>query len=188
MTDNILWLFNGTHLLARGSAADVTATARETLARHPEAALLAFEKSTGRQTELDLRPSRSKPAAPPAATAVPVESPGPGRPKLGVVGREVTLLPRHWEWLGTQPGGASVALRKLVENAMKTHRGADAARQRQEAAYQFLSAIAGNLPRYEEVLRALFAGDRPSMQAQMKGWPEDVRKCALEMAFESGEE
>lgn len=85
---------------------------------------------------------------------------GPGRPKLGVVPREVTLLPRHWEWLGAQPGGASVALRKLVEQARRSSGGEDRIRLAGESAYRFLTAVAGNLGCFEEALRALFVGQR----------------------------
>lgn len=182
MSDNYL-VFDGMKLLARGAMAEVTDKVRETLARDPRAALLAFEAGTGRQTELDLRAVSAK-RAPVSAAKATAESAGPGRPKLGVVGREVTLLPRHWEWLGTQPGGASIALRKLVENAMKTSRAADAVRQRQEGAYRFMSAMAGDLPGYEEALRALFAGDEKGLKARIMAWPKDVRAFALELASE----
>ena len=107
---------------------------------------------------------------------------GRGRPKLGVVAREITLLPRHWDWLAAQPGGASATLRRLVENARRDG-GADG-RQRaaREAAYRFLSAVAGNLPGYEEALRALFAGDAARFETQMADWPKDVRAYALRLA------
>jgi len=107
---------------------------------------------------------------------------GRGRPKLGVVAREITLLPRHWDWLAAQPGGASATLRRLVENARRDG-GADG-RQRaaREAAYRFLSAVAGNLPGYEEALRALFAGDAAHFETQMADWPKDVRAYALRLA------
>ncbi len=85
--------------------------------------------------------------------------PGPGRPKLGVVGREVTLLPRHWDWLSAQPGGASVTLRKLVEAARKQGQGEQKIRQTQDVAYRFMYAIAGDLPGFEEAARALYAWD-----------------------------
>lgn len=178
MNDTLL-IFDGMNLLARGTTTAVTGKVRELLARHPQTALLAFEEGTGRQTELELRPVTAQPKAEVKA----VEPTGPGRPKLGVVGREVTLLPRHWEWLGSQPGGSSIALRKLVESAMKANRAADAARQRQEGAYRFMSAMAGDLPGYEEAIRALFAGDEEALKARMKAWPKDVRAFALELAF-----
>jgi hypothetical protein len=106
----------------------------------------------------------------------------PGRPKLGVVAREVTLLPRHWDWLATQPGGASVALRKLVEHARRANQGKDERRRAQESAYRFLSAMAGNEPGFEEATRALFAGNREQFDAMVEPWPLDVRDHAKKLA------
>lgn len=103
---------------------------------------------------------------------------GPGRPKLGVVAREVTLLPRHWEWLADQPGGASAALRKLVERARRTGAAGDRRRRRLEAAYRFISAIAGDRPGFEAASRALFAGDRRRFQHLIRRWPVGVREHA----------
>jgi uncharacterized protein len=109
----------------------------------------------------------------------------PGRPKLGVVAREVTLLPRHWEWLASQPGGASVALRKLVEHARKSNEGADRIRQAREAAYRVMSALTGNEPNFEEALRALFAGDKARFAAMVADWPEDAREYCHKIAAPS---
>ena len=89
---------------------------------------------------------------------------GPGRPKLGVVAREITLLPRHWDWLAQQKGGASVAIRKLVDEARRVNEDGDRIRLAQEAAYRFMSAMAGNRPHYEEAIRALFAADSASFR------------------------
>ncbi len=100
---------------------------------------------------------------------------GPGRPRLGVVAREVTLLPRHWDWLNGQPGGASVALRKLVEEARRVNEGRDRLRRSQESAYRFMSAMAGNLPGFEEAARALFASDGVRFELLIRRWPKDVR-------------
>jgi uncharacterized protein len=94
---------------------------------------------------------------------------------LGVVPREVTLLPRHWEWLAKQPGGASVALRKLVEQARKLGTSADDRRRGQEAAYKFMTAIGGDYTGYEDATRALFAGDKAKFSALIETWPKDVR-------------
>jgi hypothetical protein len=99
-----------------------------------------------------------------------------------VVAREVTLLPRHWEWLAAQPGGASVALRKLVEEARRAHGERDRARLARERAYRFMSAMAGDLPGFEEASRALFAGDGAGMQTHMAAWPPDVREHATRLA------
>lgn len=105
-----------------------------------------------------------------------------GRPRLGVISREVTLLPRHWEWLATQPGGASVALRKLVESARISLADRDARRQAQERAYQFMLAMGGDLPGYEEASRALFAGNSEALEKHLAAWPADVREHALKLA------
>jgi hypothetical protein len=111
------------------------------------------------------------------------ESRGRGRPKLGVVSREVTLLPRHWEWLTGQPGGASVALRKLVEEAKRAPGDKNMRRKAQERAYHFMSAIAGDMPNFEEATRALFADDQPRMRELVAAWPDDVRDHAIVLAF-----
>lgn len=162
------------------------------MARHPEATILFFDDETGALVEVDLRGTPAEvrrriedsAAATRAAadTAPPVAPRGPGRPKLGVVAREVTLLPRHWEWLGSQPGGASVALRRLVEEARKANAGADRRRRSQEAAYRFMSAVAGDYPGYEEALRALFAGARDRFEEHVHGWPADVQAYARRLA------
>ena len=118
-------------------------------------------------------------SAPAAAEDAPPPSPrGPGRPKLGVVAREVTLLPRHWEWLAQQSGGASVALRKLVDEARRAGEDRDRVRQAQEAAYRFMSAMAGNKANYEDAIRALFAGEAARFENLIAEWPADVRDHA----------
>jgi hypothetical protein len=93
------------------------------------------------------------------------------------------LLPRHWDWLATQPGGASVALRKLVEEARRTGGDRDRSRAARDAAYHFMSAMAGNLPGFEEASRALFADDRRRFAGLIAGWPDDVRDHAVKLAF-----
>jgi hypothetical protein len=156
--------------------------------REGTAAVLVFDDQTGEQAELDLRGTpeeirqRHEPASRPEEGRGEDASRGPGRPKLGVVAREVTLLPRHWEWLGEQPGGASVALRKLVEEARRANEGKDRVRKAQEAAYRFLSTMGGNLPGFEEANRALFAGDSDRFDQEVAAWPADVREHATDLA------
>jgi hypothetical protein len=133
--------------------------------------LLIFDRETGRVVDID-------PRFPPNE-----EVPRPGRPKLGVVPREVTLLPRHWDWLATQPGGASVALRKLVEEASRNPKAQQ--RRLRDAAYRFATALVGNAPGYEEAIRALYAGQREEFAAHIEAWPADVRRILEEMTAEA---
>jgi hypothetical protein len=110
------------------------------------------------------------------------EASGPGRPKLGVISREVSLLPRHWEWLATQPGGASGTLRKLVEEAKKKNSTGSDVKQAQERTYKFMSALAGDMKGYEEALRALYRKDKKAFNANISEWPKDVREHTVELA------
>jgi len=144
--------------------------------------VLVFDNETGGQIDLDTRGTPEEISVRYADQTAP-EPRGRGRPRLGVVAREVTLLPRHWDWLGSQPGGASVALRKLVEEARRASGDRDRVRAAQDAANRFLSAIAGNLPGFEEATRALFAHDRRRFANLIAGWPEDVRDYAIKLAF-----
>lgn len=171
--------FDGMTRIASGNILDVACAVKSRLDANPTAALLIFDDFTSQTVELDLRGTVAdvlQRLAPAPAQPAPV-----GRPKLGVVAREVTLLPRHWEWLSQQPGGASVALRKLVEEARKANAGTDERRQRQEATYRFLSAIAGNLPGFEEASRALFAGNLDAFAKLMAPWPADIRDHAIKL-------
>jgi uncharacterized protein len=165
--------FNGLHQVAVGDAAEIL----KTLKRKRQGEILVFDDSTGAQIDLDLR------GRPPQPNVSANEPRGPGRPRLGVVAKEVTLLPRHWDWLNVQPGGASVALRKLVDEARRVSGDRDRTRAAQEAAYRFMSAVAGNLPGFEEATRALFAYDRRRFTEFVAKWPDDVRNYAVKLAF-----
>jgi hypothetical protein len=178
--DRAVVAFTGPHLIARGPVGEAL------VAIHAAAGegVLVFDLSDGRAIDLDLRGDLAEARArlaPPAMSEAP-EKRGPGRPKLGVTAREVTLLPRHWDWLASQPGGASVALRKLVEGALKAAEGPDRARRAKEATYRFMTAMAGDWPGYEEATRMLFAGDWTAFDAATEVWPEGVRDVAREMA------
>lgn len=185
--------FSGTCRLASGDLPEVALSVKALLEQDSWAPALIFDNQTGLHVEVDLRGTREdvlERLAPPPGVASPEDEAvtvprGPGRPKLGVVAREITLLPRHWEWLATQPGGASVAVRKLVEEARRTNTKKDRLREAREAVYRFISATAGNEPGFEEVSRALFAGDKDRFMALMKNWPGDVREHALAMGAEA---
>lgn len=178
--------FAGQRRLAAGPLAEIALAVKR--AEGGAAAILIYADDTGKAIDLDTRGSETEVAARYAVTAEPQEVRGRGRPKLGVVAREVTLLPRHWEWLGAQQGGASVALRKLIDDARKREDGwaeaKRAQRRAQDAAYHFMSAMAGDLPNFEAAIRALYAGDRPTLESQIAGWPADIRTHALKLAYD----
>lgn len=160
--------FEGPRQIAAGSLPEVAVAVSRA-----EGAVLVFDDATGAVVDLDLRGSEAEIAA----RYMPVEEPrGRGRPKLGVVAREVTLLPRHWEWLAGQRGGASQALRRLIDEARKGDDGPERRRLASERAYRFMSAMAGDLPGFEEAARALFAGDLARLERQMADWPADIAR------------
>lgn len=163
--------FAGDERIASGTLVEAAVAARQALARDEGASALVFDVSTGKVVDLDLRGSEAEVAGRHAPPAAPSKR---GRPKLGVVAREVTLLPRHWDWLASQPGGASVALRRLVEAARRDEGEAGAVGARREAAYRFMSAMAGDRPGFEEAARALFAGDEARLRQSAEGWPPDI--------------
>jgi hypothetical protein len=162
---------------------EVALAAKKAVERGAQQTVLIYNDSTGRAIDIDSRGSDAEILARLARPAPSAIARGRGRPKLGVVAREVTLLPRHWQWLGAQPGGASVAIRKLVETARRANQDVDQRRQRQEAAYHFMSAMAGNLPNFEEAARALFANDRERFTELVGSWPTDVRDHSVRLAF-----
>ncbi len=157
--------FENFEIVATGDMAAMIAAQRAALPRGMN--LLIYDDATGQVRDVDLR------TAPPPAR---------GRPKMGVKAREVTLLPRHWAWLQDQKGGASAALRSLVDDAMWAEGGRRSNAARQKTAYAFLSSIAGDLPGFEAMSRALFASDWDGFADAMTAWPADVRHYALRLA------
>lgn len=190
--------FSGTTRIASGTLADAARAVARAMHARDNGPLLIFDDRNGRVVDIDWRGSEAEVAdryaAPPeegarAAELEPTPSPrGPGRPRLGVVAREVTLLPAQWEWLAQQPGGASVTLRKLVDQARRERAGTDATRLRRENTYRFLHAVAGDLPHFEEMSRALFAGDDTHLRGILDGWPADVRGYAYQLLTPSDPE
>ncbi|MEO7996835.1 MAG: DUF2239 family protein [Gemmatimonadaceae bacterium] len=183
--------FEGSTRIASGALRDVAVAVKAVNDRGTTQPVLIFDDVTSHPIELDLRGTLAEVLArlaPDDAVEAPPAAPqpelprGPGRPKLGVVPREITLLPRHWEWLGKQPGGASVALRKLVEEAKKQNEAKDRARTAQESAYRFMSTLAGNQPGFEEATRAFFANNAERFEQLTQYWPPDVREHALVLA------
>jgi hypothetical protein len=177
-TDRTWTLFAGDSRVCAGTLADVALAALN--ADPAEGPVLVFDDLSGKVVDLDLRGSAEEVAR---RHAAPPVVRGRGRPKMGVVAREITLLPRHWEWLAAQAGGASVALRKLVDQARRASEGAGDRKARQEAAYRFMTSMAGDLAGYEDAIRALFADDRAQVEARTASWPADVRAHALRLAW-----
>ncbi|HKI58010.1 MAG TPA: DUF2239 family protein [Trueperaceae bacterium] len=195
--------FAGHRLLRSGPLSAVARAVKAVIDAGSRESVLVFDDATGRVIDLDLRGSqedvvdrlsRTPSGGDASCAAVAGGSPsgsgagvperrGPGRPRLGVVAREVTLLPRHWAWLADQPGGASAALRRLVDEARRRDGAAGAHRTAKEAAYRFMTAIGGDLSGYEEALRALFSDDRARLEERLAEWPEDVRAHAVRLAF-----
>jgi hypothetical protein len=184
MSDAAYVAFDGDRRIASGELRDVARAAKQMLDRRKDAAILVFDGRTSAPVDIDFRgsvddvlarlPAMSAPAV--ATKDIDAQVPrGPGRPKLGVVAREVTLLPRHWDWLSKQKGGASVAIRRLIEDARRTGEDRDRVRLAQDSAYRFMSAMAGNRPHYEEAIRALFANDAARFRELIAEWPADVR-------------
>ena len=181
--------FDGDRRIAAGNLREVARAAKQTLDGRKEASVLIFDGSSSNAVDLDFRGSVDDvlarlPVADKIADAEPgpPASRGPGRPKLGVVAREITLLPRHWEWLAQQPGGASVAIRKLVNDARRGGEDGNRIRRGQDAVYRFMSAMAGNRPHFEEASRALFAPNPQRFKELIAGWPADVRDHAAWLA------
>lgn len=186
-----LLVFEDHRCLADGDAALTAARLSERFAASEHGRLLVFDADSGEQLDVDH-------SAPPDQLAAQLswlagerrgktEAPasGRGRPKLGVTAREVTLLPRHWQWLAAQPGGASATLRRLVEQARKSGGGRAAQRQAQDRSYRLMSTLGGDLPGFEEACRALFAGRGEDFAAQVEPWPADVRAHVSPLAAEA---
>ncbi len=183
--------FEGTRCIALGPLADVALIVKQRCDADSLARILSFNAESSEPVEIDCRGSiadvlsRITPTAKEVAPTIEpqVSTPaGRGRPKLGVIAREVTLLPRHWDWLGAQPGGASVALRKLVEQARRLSSSADRVRASQNATNRFMTAMAGDLDGYEEASHALFAADRLRFETLLSAWPADIREHTLRLA------
>lgn len=185
--------FDGMRCIASGDLREVAVRVKKLIDQGEALSVLIFDDQSSEIVEIDFRGSSddvvkrleeeavSQVSAPDTSGTEPEARQGPGRPKLGVVPREVTLLPRHWEWLNCQPGGASVALRKLVEDACRMNIAQDRLRASQESLYRFMSAMGGDLPGFEEAARALFAQDADRFNEMIERWPADIRDHARKL-------
>jgi|TARA_B110000879_G_scaffold21779_1_gene27840 hypothetical protein len=168
-----VFAFAGEKLIAEGLTVEVKGKIQNLVDRQN---VLVFDQDNGRQISL-IFDQESASELSSSSEGRPALKNKPGRPKLGVVGREITLLPRHWEWLDGQRGGASATLRRLIDQCRAENMGQDMIRLAQDSTNRFIYAIAGNLSNFEEAVRALY-GNNPDRFAEcMRLWPADIRKC-----------
>lgn len=185
--------FRDQTLLGAGPVVDVARVLQSLMAQGEAPNFLLFNAATGQQIDIELAadiayieqryaPESNLNDGVGAADGLRKSR---GRPKLGVVGREVTLLPRHWEWLDHQRGGASAALRRLIDGERKSKVNEDRVRQAQDSTNRFIYAMAGNLEGFEEAVRSLYAGDKAGFLHHIRSWPTDIRQCATTFAREA---
>jgi len=199
MSSPTVTAFRGHERLASGPLYDVARVAWQAITNGGPSGhrVLVFDDATGCVIDLEMRgdertmlahlsatmPAHVTPVSPAEQAEADSTPRTRGRPRLGVVAREITLLPRHWEWLATQPGGASVALRKLVDAARHAHAHDDRAKGARDVAYRFMNAMAGDLPQFEEVIRALYRGDEARFRELIAEWPRHIATYAAQLAF-----
>jgi|SRR5579862_2337331 len=174
--------FDGSRVIVSGSR-DVMLAATKTHIDAGGGAVLIFEDQTGRQVDFDFRGNVDDVVG----RITESVKPGPGRPRLGVVSREISLLPRQWEWLEAQPNGISASIRRLVDDARRNETGIQRGRHLRDAAGKIMWAIAGNLPNFEEASRALYARDDDRLRSLLAGWPEDFRAYLFRLIDEAAQ-
>lgn len=179
-------VFIGEKLLIQGPLKEVLLKVKKKSKEEPDSTILIFSDLTGKQMDFDLRGTEKEILQRLEAFLEPKEvkpQSGPGRPKMGVVAREISLLPRHWEWLAAQPGGASAAIRRLVDDTRKTTSNREQIKLAQEATHSFMTSMAGNLPHYEEALRSMYAKDKKKFKEFLSTWPDDIRTHVLKLSY-----
>jgi len=183
--------FEGNTLFCRGSLVEVVVKIKKRLGKSENSSILIFSDATGKSMDFNFQGTEKdvlKRLDVYVAEDAPKENTGPGRPKLGVVSREVSLLPRHWEWLASQAGGASVTLRKLVEESRKKSLGVGGVsgvqdtKRAQERTYKFMTTMAGDCAGYEDAIRALYKKDEKLFRAKIADWASDVKNHVVELA------
>ncbi|OCC23140.1 hypothetical protein MB02_13325 [Croceicoccus estronivorus] len=175
--------FDGNRKVSSGQLVEVVLYLKP-LVSDPHASILIFDDDTGAVLDIDFRGTSAEIIARLAQhpVAQTISAKKRGRPRLGVIGREVTLLPRHWDWLASQKGGASQTLRRLIDKARREARTETSRHLAQERTYRFMSAVAGNYSGFEEASRALFADNFGALSRATEAWPKDVREYTLQLA------
>ncbi len=181
---NTYTAFLESKIFAKGSLKDLVLKIKKHLGKNENNSILIFSDSTGNTLDFNFKGSETEilKRLEMFVSQKPDEYSGPGRPKLGVISREVSLLPRHWEWLAAQSGGASVTIRRLIDESRKKSSTGESVKQVQEKTYKFLSVVAGDFEGYEEALRALYKRDREKFLKQMEKWPKDIQGYAMRLS------
>jgi hypothetical protein len=179
---NTYTAFEDSKLLAHGSLQEVVLKIKKKMGKSDNHSAIIFSDETGKSMDFNFQGTEKDvlKRLEVFTSADEEKTNGPGRPKLGVMSREVSLLPRHWEWLATQSGCASATIRRLVEEAKKKSSGG--IKQAQECTYKFMSVMAGDFPNYEEALRALYKRDEKNFTMLIEAWPKDIRKHSMDLA------
>ena len=184
--ENTYTAFEAHKIVSQGVLEDVVLKIKKRLEKSPESQIVIYSDATGKSMDFNFTGSEKDVLKRLEVYTTPETDPekaaGPGRPKLGVISREVSLLPRHWEWLATQSDGASATVRKLIEESMKKTAGVNTVKMAQERTYKFMSVEAGDLANYEEALRALYRKDEERFSLEIKAWPRDVQKHIMQLA------
>ncbi|MBN1412503.1 MAG: DUF2239 family protein [Spirochaetales bacterium] len=168
--------FAGHSLIASGDLRTILTLTKKYLDSGQNEPILIFNDETGRQHDFNMQGTLQEVLD----RAMDQPQKGPGRPKLGVINKEVSLLPRHWEWLNRQQHRASGTIRRLVEAAQKEGKG-NRAKALLEAAGNFMWAMTGNFKGFEEASRALYARKWEKLEEIISSWPADVKNHLLGM-------
>ncbi len=176
--------FDGHQLLFKGAFSEVVLKIKKRIGKDSNSSILIFSDATGKTMDFNFQGTEKDILKRLEVFVTEKSQPleGPGRPRLGVVSREISLLPRHWEWLASQPGGASATLRKFVDAEMRKSSDGPSVQQAQERAYKFMNVMAGDLEGYEDALRALYRKDKKQFTASIKNWAPDVKTYVVELA------
>tara|TARA_B100001013_G_scaffold338302_1_gene259147 strand:+ start:260 stop:835 length:576 start_codon:yes stop_codon:yes gene_type:complete len=157
-------------LIAQG---ELPAVIREAQRQFPEAEPCLYKLDNGKRVDIDWRGDAEEVIKRlPAALVPPAEK--RGRPKLGVISKEVTLLPEHWEWLSVQRGGASTTLRRLIDSAMSSMTPAQERRIKQDQLYSMMRVFEDEAG-FEAASRALYRLDEAAFSQAIGNWPEALQ-------------
>lgn len=142
------------------------------LQKQSEMNVLVFNDQTGQQIDLDL--SGSEDDLKQRYTEVEYVK-KVGRPKLGVISREITLQQKHWNWLDQQSSSASAVIRKLIDKELNDPSSESNIMLAKQAIDHFMLAMLGNMPNYEEATRALYQGNKSHFLALIHNYPKDLK-------------